>query len=187
MGVPSSLWRTEIGQSDVSGDAEAAVVSRQVAKNGFQPFVPDDSVLLADRVARGGGTRRGGAALQPVLTDPFVEIMHRAEYRECFGITTCELGWRVAWVGIPPALPALGNGRVGPRSQVVQFGHRLASGEIGPKHSGQIAGSLLRGRWADPGHERVHRLDDEEKDDEGDDQERDKGVEERLRSGLRCY
>src|SRR5918993_2634399 len=48
----------KIGQSHVSRDAEAAVVSRQVAKNGFPPFVPDDGVLLADSVARGGGTRR---------------------------------------------------------------------------------------------------------------------------------
>ena len=35
----------KIGQSDVSGDAEAAITSRQVPKNGFLPFVPDDSVL----------------------------------------------------------------------------------------------------------------------------------------------
>src|SRR5215212_10070262 len=66
----------KIGQSDVSGDAEAAITSRQVPKNGFLPFVPDDSVLRFYGVARRDGTRRGGAALLPELTDPFIEIMH---------------------------------------------------------------------------------------------------------------
>src|SRR5918995_5255628 len=57
--------------------------------------MPDDCVLRAYRIARRGGTRRGGAALLPVLADPFVEIMHGTECRECLGITTCELngGW----------------------------------------------------------------------------------------------
>ena len=49
--------------------------------------------------------------------------------------------WRMAWASIPCLARLRGQetGAFGPRSHVVQFGHRLASGEIGLKHSGQIA------------------------------------------------
>jgi hypothetical protein len=87
--------KRKIGQSEVSRDAEAAIASRQVPKYRLQPFVPDNGVLVAGRVARGGSTRWGGATLLPVLTDPFVEIMHGAQYCQGFGKSTCELdsGW----------------------------------------------------------------------------------------------
>src|SRR4051812_27538782 len=50
--------KRKIRQSDVSRDAEAAVMSWQVPINGFLSFVPNDGVLYAGRVTRRGGVRR---------------------------------------------------------------------------------------------------------------------------------
>src|ERR671920_1239429 len=47
----------------------------------------------------------------------------------------------MGWYPLRSYLTTWETGAFDPRSQVVQFGHRLASGEIGLKHSGQIAGS----------------------------------------------
>src|SRR4051812_7890884 len=174
LGVERKIW-----QGDVTGDTETAIASREVPENSFLSFVPDDGVLGVHRVARCGGARWSGAGLLPELADPFVKVMHSTERCECLGITACKLDG--GWHGLPILMRrGLRSGDGAVRSSQPGCAVRVMVG-VRRNHAKAFWPNrwlLLGSRRNGPGPDSIHRFDDEEKDDEGNDKKRDEGVDE---------
>ena len=127
--------KREVGQGNVTRDTEATIAPRQVPENGLLPFMPDDGVFRADRVTRRGSARRERGSAPASIGRSIHRNRAPRGVPRALRHNDVRARWRVAWAFHPHEARPGGQetATLDPRSQVVPFGHRLASMEIPAK------------------------------------------------------